>query len=126
MRKKRVLIVDDELKFTRLLKLNLEELGEYEVRIENNAPWAVEAMHEFEPDLIILDMVMPHMSGHDVAIQMKSEMTQQQIPILFLSAAVKWEERGQSTDTVHEIPVIPKPISATELVRHIEQTLCAV
>jgi len=126
MTKKRVLVVDDEQKFTRLLKLNLEETGEYDVRVENRAPWAVEVMREFEPDLILLDMVMPHMSGYEVATEMKEAMGARKVPILFLSAAVKWEEGGQSTDTVHDYPVIPKPITMTELLTHIEQSTCAV
>src|SRR6266540_1981270 len=52
--KKRILIVDDEVSFARMVKLNLEKTGAFEVRTENKATYALAAAREFKPDLIIL------------------------------------------------------------------------
>ena len=57
--KKRILVVDDEPSITRLLKLNLEQAGEYEVATEDVSKAALAAAEEFQPDLILLDVMMP-------------------------------------------------------------------
>src|SRR5205809_734888 len=56
---KRLLLVDDEEPFTRLVKLNLEQTGRYTVRIENDGAKALATAREFAPDLILLDVIMP-------------------------------------------------------------------
>jgi CheY-like chemotaxis protein len=73
MSKKRILLIDDDPSFTRLLKLNLEETGAYEVRTENRGTAALTAAREFKPDLILLDVVMPDMGGGDVAFQIGAD-----------------------------------------------------
>ncbi|MBI4354421.1 MAG: response regulator, partial [Candidatus Omnitrophica bacterium] len=55
MDKKRILIVDDEPSFTRLVKVYLEGMGRYEVREEQRGAHALDAAHTFHPDLILLD-----------------------------------------------------------------------
>src|SRR6476660_6677724 len=89
MAKKRVLLVDDEKSFTTLLKLNLEETGNYEVRVENWAEDAFTAAREFKPDLILLDIIMPRLPGGNVAAQMAEDPELKDIPIVFLTAAVR-------------------------------------
>src|SRR6185503_21291437 len=71
--KKRVLIIDDEASFARMVKLNLEKSGEFEVRVENKPTYALAAAREFKPDLILLDVIMPAMDGGDVANQIKRD-----------------------------------------------------
>src|SRR6185295_10010601 len=78
--------VDDEVGFTRLFKLNLEQRADYEVRIENWAEHALNAAREFRPDLVLLDVIMPRMIGHDVAARLREDATLKSIPIVFLSA----------------------------------------
>ena len=57
--KKRILVVDDEPSITRLLRLSLEQAGEYEVATEDVSKAALAAVEEFQPDLILLDVMMP-------------------------------------------------------------------
>jgi CheY-like chemotaxis protein len=71
--KKRILMVDDEPALTRMVKLNLERTGNYEVRTENQGSKAIAAAKEFKPDLIFLDVMMPDMSGDEVAAQLKED-----------------------------------------------------
>jgi two-component system, OmpR family, response regulator len=55
----RILVVDDHPKITRLLRINLEETGDYDVREENRGTHAVSAGREFRPDLVVADVIMP-------------------------------------------------------------------
>src|SRR5678815_5420661 len=80
--KKRILIVDDEVPFTRMVKLNLEKTGAFEVRAENRATYAVAAAREFKPDLIILDVIMPGMDGGDVQNKLKRDRSLRHTPCL--------------------------------------------
>src|SRR4026207_408556 len=82
--KKRILIIDDEVSFARMVKINLEKTGMFEVRVENRAAAALPAAREFRPDLVLLDVIMPTMDGGDVAKQIKRDRTLRGTPIIFL------------------------------------------
>ncbi len=71
--KKRILVVDDEAALTRMVKMNLERTGNYEVRTENQGAKAVAAAREFMPNLIFLDVMMPDMSGDEVSQQLRDD-----------------------------------------------------
>jgi CheY-like chemotaxis protein len=73
MYQRRILIVDDEPGFIRLLKLVLEKTGRYVVREENDETRAVAVAKQFLPDLILLDLVMPSIDGGMVASRIRSE-----------------------------------------------------
>ena len=81
--KKRILVVDDEPALTRMVKLNLERTGSYEVRTENQGSKAVQAAREFKPDLIFLDVMMPDMSGDEVSAQLKEDEELSRIKFIF-------------------------------------------
>jgi len=61
--KKRILVVDDQARDSRLLKLYLERTNDYVVREENDAHAALSAAEEFQPQLILLDVMMPGIAG---------------------------------------------------------------
>lgn len=118
MNPKRVLIVDDESGFTRLLKLTLEKSGGYVVREENDGTRAWLVAREFAPDIIFLDIVMPKIDGGDVAAQIRSDPSLSHIPIVFMTAIVSSKEGG------HEIggfPFLAKPVSIDAVKRCIAE-----
>jgi CheY-like chemotaxis protein len=123
MRKDKILIVDDEATITRLLKLNLESSGDYEVREENEGLKAVDAARQFKPDLILLDVMMPDMDGGDVAAQLQSDRLLKKIPIIFLTAAVKKEELTASGGVIGGFPYIAKPLDMKGVLEQIELQL---
>ncbi len=123
MKPKRILVVDDETSITQLLKLNLEKSGRYLVRTENSGPKALSAAREFEPDLILLDIMMPSMDGGDVAAQIRGDASLQEIPIVFLTAVVKKEEVQARDGIIGGFPYIAKPIDVKGVMRVIDQTL---
>jgi len=121
MEKKRILIVDDEPGFTRMVKLNLEKTGEFEVREENRAMAALASAREFKPDLIILDVVMPSLDGGDVANLLKKDRLLRDIPVVFLTATVSRREAGPEGLTSGGELFLAKPISVDTLVHCIRE-----
>ncbi|MEQ1861002.1 MAG: response regulator [Chthoniobacteraceae bacterium] len=122
MSTKRILIVDDESGFTRLVKLTLQKSGDYEVREENDGTRAWLVAREFKPDFIFLDVVMPKIDGGDVARQIRADPTLAHVPIIFLTAIVSSREQG------HEIggfPFLAKPVSVNAIIRCIEEHTAA-
>ncbi len=119
MGKKRILLIDDEPSFTRMLKLNLEETGAYEVREENRGKFGLAAARQFKPDLILLDIIMPDMSGGEVAFEIEADRTTKDTPIVFLTAALKKEDEGM----IGGRAFIAKPVTVKEVIDCIERTL---
>jgi CheY-like chemotaxis protein len=125
IQKKRILVVDDEPSFTRLLKLNLEQTGLYEVHVENAAGQARTAARLFKPDLILLDVMMPDMDGGELAEQLRQAPALGHVPIVFLTAAVKKEEVQSRRGQIGGFPFIAKPVDLNELLDSLKQHLGA-
>lgn len=118
---KRILIVDDEAGFTRLLKLTLEGTKRYIVKEENDGSQAIFAARSFHPDLVLLDIVMPKMDGGDVARQISGDPTLKETKIIFLTAIVSQKEAGAGG--IGGFPFMAKPVSLAALTDMIEKTL---
>jgi len=123
MANKRILIVDDEESLTDILKLTLEDAGAYEVRTENHAEEVVNVARWFSPDIIVLDVIMPEMSGLEVADQLREELGADTPPILFLTAAVSKEDVNMQHELLKNCPVMAKPVGTQELIQQIEKML---
>ncbi len=123
MDKKKILIVDDEIKLCRILKLNLEETGKYEVQTESNSTKVVATVFAFHPDLIVLDFVMPEMDGGDVLKQLESNAKTKNIPIIFLTAVATKEDTNDQGSVIGGHFVIAKPVDMDELIEAIERKL---
>ena len=123
--KKRILIVDDEPGFTRLLKLNLEDTGQFLVQVENQATRAFDAAREFKPDLIFLDVMMPGMDGGEVSARLQGSSSTKAIPIVFLTAAVRKDEIGARGGKIGGFPYLAKPVDLPEVLTCIERQLRA-
>ena len=119
MSKKRILLIDDEPSFTRMLKLNLEETGAYEVKAENSGTQGLAAARQFKPDLILLDIVMPDMSGGEVAFEIENDRNTKNTPVVFLTAAAKKEDEG----VISGRTILAKPVTVEEVVDCIEKNL---
>lgn len=120
--KKRVLIVDDEASFTRLMGMNLEDTGDYEVKEINNPAEATRAVKFFKPHVCILDILMPGKSGLQLAEEWMSDPQFQNLPIVFLTAAVSKDQPGLEHPLLEQHTVLVKPIGFDDLLGHIEQT----
>ena len=121
--KKRILVVDDEASITRLLKLNLEQTNDYEVRTENDATAALAAAEEFKPDLILLDVMMPGMDGGELAAGFQANAGLKSVPIVFLTAAATKGEIYARGGKVGGLPFLAKPVELAEVIASIKQNL---
>jgi len=119
--KKRVLIVDDEASFTRLLKLNFHHTGRYIAETVNDSTQAVRVAKRFSPDVILLDVMMPGMDGGEVASRIHALPRLSHTPIVFLTAAIKRDEIEPRDGLCGGIPFVPKPIDFQEVVEQIER-----
>ena len=123
MNKKRILIVDDEPGITQLLRLNLEKTGNYTVRAENDAEKVLGAAIEFKPDLLMLDVMMPGMSGGELAGKLRNTRTFKTLPIVFLTAAVKQHEVDARDGVIGGFPYIAKPLNVKGVIEIIQKNL---
>jgi CheY-like chemotaxis protein len=120
--KPRILIVDDNSRFSHSARLILQESGQYVVCEENDAASAVETARSFRPDLILLDLVMPQLDGAEVAAQVESDWALHGVPIVFVTGLVTRDEarNGQRIDG-HR--VVSKPVSSFDLLGAVEESL---
>jgi two-component system, OmpR family, response regulator len=117
---RRILIVDDESGFTRLLKLTLEGTKRYIVKEENDGSKALATARQFRPELILLDIVMPKMDGGDVARQIAADPILKTVKVIFLTAIVSQREQAGLED-IGGHPFMAKPVSLAALTEKIEE-----
>ena len=122
MEKKKILIVDDEERFGRMLKLVLDATGRYEVEIQTTGKGALMAVRTFQPNLVFLDISLPDMDGAEVVEKLKEDPRFKTLPIIFLTGMVLKAETGPNSKS-GGYPVIAKPVSADELIKAIEKNL---
>jgi CheY-like chemotaxis protein len=118
-RKPRILIVDDEASFTKLTRATLSE---YDICEENNPAHAFDTAKTFQPDLILLDVVMPDLDGGDVAAQFQADPALKKVPIVFLTAIVTQQET-EKRRLFGGYPFIAKPVTPEKLAENIEKYL---
>jgi len=123
MDKKKILVIDDEQEFTNLVRLNLEATGRFEVRTENKGSAVLEAVDEFAPDLILLDIKMPEMDGGVVAGKLRSNDKTKHIPIVFVTALVTDQDVKSRGGIIGGHYYIAKPIDTKELISVIEKSI---
>ena len=124
MDKKRILLIDDEVDFIKILKCNLEKTDKYEVRMENEGLQGIIAAKEFKPDVILLDVLMPDIDGGEVAFQLRNDKDTKNIPIVFLTALATKDETKSAKDDVRGRRYIAKPVDIKQLIDVIEKSIC--
>ncbi|MEW5797111.1 MAG: response regulator [Candidatus Zixiibacteriota bacterium] len=109
----RVLVIDDEPEITEIVEAFLSEAG-YLVASENAPENAVAKVLQFRPDVILLDIMMPHMDGYDVCQQIKKQPNFAQVPIIFLTGKDRADDMGRSFKVGGDM-FIKKPFSCERL-----------
>jgi DNA-binding response OmpR family regulator len=118
MQRSRILIIDDEPGLVRVMTLMLVSTERYDVSSVLEGTLALNAVVKFKPHLVLLDWVMPRISGAEVARQIRADSRVCDTPILVLSAVAKATE-----SELGGFPAICKPIGIHELVEAIEEQL---
>jgi len=118
---KRVLIVDDEPNIVAALEFLLQKHG-YEVKVASNGEDALGQLDAFRPDLVLLDVMMPKVSGYDVCQRMRAQPQWRHIKIVMLSAKGREVEISKGMSLGADL-YVTKPFSSSELVVTIDKLL---
>lgn len=117
----RILVLDDEPDVTELLEYKLEQEG-YRVEVLNDPLEFIAKVREFEPDLMILDIMMPELNGLQLCRIARSDPLMKDIPVIFLSARGEAEDRIKGLETGAD-DYISKPFNIKELQLRISNML---
>lgn len=121
--KVKILVIDDEIRLTKLLKRTLENAGNFEVAVENVSTNAIGAAHKFNPDLILLDIMMPGIGGEEIAAQIKEDEGLKNIKIIFLSSLMTKSITGATGKSIRGNMYLSKPVNEKDLLQCIEKFL---
>lgn len=117
----RILIVDDEPDMVDLIKLMLRR-GGWEVLTASSGAEALQLADRFVPELILLDIMMPDLNGHEVCARLRSDERFQDTPILAFTAQAYLEEQYRAYQAgVDEF--IVKPIAPAQLLERVKAYL---
>ena len=122
-RKKKILLIDDEEDFCFFVKLNLEQTGKYEVLTAMTGSRGLIMASEDPPDLILLDIIMPEMSGGQVAELLLDNPKTKDIPVLFITAIASRSEVQAQEGVIGGRRFIGKPVTPIELMAKIDPIL---
>ena len=121
--KKLILLVDDDPDFVEAVRVIVEN-GGYEVEVAYDGQEGLEAVAERRPDLIVLDVMMPVMNGHEACAKLKGSEDTADIPIILLTAVA--DRVTTSTYTHRDMleseaeDYMPKPVEPGELLERIQ------
>jgi DNA-binding response OmpR family regulator len=118
---KRILIADDEPNIVVSLEFLMKERG-YEVRAVGNGEDALAAVGEFRPDLILLDVMMPKMSGYDVCQKVRENPAWQGVRIIMISAKGRDIEISKGLALGADV-YLTKPFSTRDLLTRVGELL---
>ena len=121
-KKKRILIVDDDDQISRMYTTLLEIKGFATSRV-NNGEDALAVVLEFKPDLILLDVMMPKISGFDVADILHNTADTKEIPIIMLSALGGKEDRERAAASGIVYYYVKTEIDTESIAKKIEEIL---
>jgi two-component system phosphate regulon response regulator PhoB len=116
-----ILIVEDEAALVELLRYNLEKEG-YRVTVAADGEEGLSAIEDFKPDLVILDWMLPLVSGLELCRQLRRKPATRSLPVIMLTA------RSEETDRVRGLEIgaddyITKPFSPSELMARVRAVL---
>lgn len=121
MGKKRVLLIDDNSRVLETVKQILSEAG-YEVQITKNSEMAEQLALEFQPDLAVLDIMMPEMDGFETALSLAQNPALAKMPFVFLSVRGEDELRARAKE-LGAAAYLDKPVKKDELLQTVDRVL---
>lgn len=119
-----VLVIEDDPLAQRVLKMQLAARG-YRVSIGNDGVEGIEAAERIHPDLVVLDLMMPRMSGFEVLERLRAHADLSNLPILVLTASLNGEHRETVLQQLADA-YLTKPYAESQLAETIETLLARV
>ena len=119
---RKILIIDDEEDLTFFVKANLELAGDYEVEVATNGRDGIKLANRQKFDLILLDIIMPHMDGFEVLEALKKNKKTLAIPVVMLTA--KGDDKSKTkAASLYDEDYIVKPVQIDFLKTKIDEAL---
>ena len=118
----KILYVEDEPDIRAIARIALETIGGFSVRLCSSGPEALEAVAEFGPDCILLDVMMPGMDGPAVLEALRGMPQRATTPVIFMTAKVQHCEISRYK-ALGALDVIPKPFDPVTLAATVRQIL---
>lgn len=123
-RRPAVLVVDDDLLIRELLEGALADDG-YEVRSAEHGEAAVNAVNGWRPDVVVLDLMMPVMSGWEVLDRWSENGMTAWVSVIVLSAAHDLKQQAEGLLALGAKSCLPKPFDLDELLRTVQDLIAA-
>jgi len=117
-----ILVIDDEEDFSYFVMRNLERLGYYNVTSATEGNKGLQMAKENKPDLILLDIMMPGITGFEVLEALKKDQNTKNIPVIMLTGVEDDEAKIKAANLKNE-DYIAKPVELEELRSRIEKAL---
>ncbi|MBN1812234.1 MAG: response regulator [Anaerolineae bacterium] len=118
---RKILIVDDDLETVKLIGLMLEHRG-YDISAAQSGAQALAKVQEGNPDLIVLDVMMPDMDGHEVCRRLRASPVTADIPIIMFTAKTQLDDKVAGFQAGAD-DYLTKPVHPDELASHVEAVL---
>jgi CheY-like chemotaxis protein len=123
---KTILVVDDKADIVELVKNRLEA-NNYKVLSASDGKQGIQQAQQHHPDLIVMDIMMPNVSGGEAVKALKSDVTTKHIPVIFLTAAAHSVAQGQEPGRVYVdgqfYAALGKPFKPEQLLSEIDKLI---
>ena len=120
----KILVIDDEPEITDIIETFLKN-ARYDVRVENSSVMGIEKARGFQPDLILLDIIMPVMDGYQVCNELKKTTATKDIPVIFLTGKDASHDEGKSFKVGGDM-FIKKPFNCKRLLEIVKIVLISI
>lgn len=120
---KKILVVDDDPYILMSLEFLMKKEG-FDVKVARNGTEALEIIHQENPALVLLDIMMPDMDGYAICKHIKGNKKLQQIKVVFLSAKSKESDIQKGYDLGASL-YVTKPFSTRDLMKKVRELLAA-
>ena len=117
----KILVIDDDTSLLKMISIMLKRAGHTTLVADNGADGVRVAAQEI-PDMVVVDVMMPGMSGYEVCETLRKDLTTKKIPLLMLTALSQAEHRGRAEDAGAD-GFITKPVTRDDLIKHVEELL---
>ncbi len=122
MTTRRILIIDDEYDIRAVAQLTLKTVGGWDVSIAASGAEGLRQAADEQPDVILLDVMMPDMDGIETFRELQANPATESIPVIFMTAKVQAAEQRRFTE-LGVAGIITKPFKAMKLPNQIATTL---
>ena len=119
-----IMMVDDEQLNMEVIRIFLEDAGYSNFVLEDQAPKAMEVLLREKPDVVLLDLNMPEVSGMEILAEIRKDQALKYLPVIILTSSTDADKKNQALE-LGATDFLAKPVDASELALRLRNTLSA-